>query len=417
MNAQTLIILGGAGDLATRLLIPGIGEYCARYDADVRLIGVGREEVDYPDLVATSLAGAGVKDAPDSLAADATFLVADATDPEDLKKILAEAGEGRTVLYYALPPAVSVSSIEALQDLDLPAELFFAMEKPYGETAEEADQLDATLLAVTDEEHIVRVDHFLCEAVVTNLSGLVAANGPFRASWSAEHIAAIDIVYDEDLALEGRAEFYDATGATRDMIQSHLLQVLAHVLCVDGRAAPASVLEATTVIEGSARRARYEGYTEEEGVDPARGTETLAQLECAVDLPRWEGVRMLLRSGKALTVDKAVTVHYRSEEGQAPTRLRLPFDDDIFLEVNLPDPGHPEEIERVTLHSGTVPSRLSPYGRVARAVLTGDDSVEVPAGTPQRAWRILEPVLDAFAADDIPLEEYPVGSTVPEGWR
>lgn len=424
MSTQTIVILGGTGDLARRLLLPGIGEYVARSGTSVRVVGVGRDGVDYPEVVAASLSAAGV---PDSLSDAAVFLTADATDPEDLRTVLAEAGE-RGVLYYALPPAVAVDSIAALEGLDLPADLVFAMEKPYGETAEEADELDRRLLAVTDEEHIVRVDHFLSEAAVSNLAGLVAANLPVRATWSSGYIEAIDVLFDETLGLEGRAGFYDSTGALRDMIQSHLLQVLAHILCADGHAGPAEVLDATTVVEGSVRRARYTAgtvdgrtlpdYSAEEGIDPARGTETLVQLDVTVGLPRWEGTRMRLRSGKAIgEPEQAITVHYRAVEGRAPARLVLPFADDVLLEVSIPDPGDTGDLERVTLHSDTVPSRLSAYGRIARAVLTRDTSAEVPVGTPQRAWRILQPVLDAFRADTIPLEEYPAGSAGPEEWR
>jgi len=420
MEAQTIIILGGAGDLAKRLLIPGLGEYSVLCDRQVRIIGVGRDEVDYPAFVAESLREAGVED---RLSAAADFVTADVTDVDDLRRVIDAADDG-AVLYFALPPAVSVQAIELLDDVDLPADLTFAMEKPYGETAGEADDLDTRLLTVTDEGHIFRVDHFLCEAAVTTLTGLVRGNAPLRASWSSECVEAIDIVFDEELALEGRAEFYDSTGALRDMIQSHLLQVLAHIPCVDGRAEPAGVLAATTVVEGSARRARYTAggglpsYVDEDGVDASRGTETLAQLDLEVDLPRWRGTRMRLRSGKAIgSPEQAVTVHYRAAEDLAPARLVLPFADEMRLELNVPDPGDRRDKERITLHSGTVPSHLSPYGRVARALLTDDHSVEVPAGTPQRAWEILRPVLDAFETNEIPLEEYPAGSSGPEGWR
>lgn len=411
MESQTIVILGGAGDLARRLLIPGIGEY----SDSVRIIGVGREEVDYPALVAE--AGAG------HLAENAEFLTADVTEPDDLRRVLDKAGEG-AILYFALPPAVSGEAIEALADLDLPADLVFAMEKPYGESAEEADELDRLLLAITDEDHIFRVDHFLLEAAVNNLTGLIRSNIPLRETWMSEDIEAIDIVFDETIGLEGRAEFYDSTGALRDMVQSHLLQVMAHILCIDGRAEPSGVLEATSVVEGSVRRARYTAgadlpaYVDEEGVDPGRRTETLVQLELQVDLPRWRGTRMFLRSGKAIgDPEQAITVHYRAPEGLAPARLVLPFEDDMLLELNVPDPGDPEDLQRATLHSETVPSQLSPYGRVIRALLTRDSAVEVPVGTPQRAWEILDPVLDAFAADEIPLEKYPAGSGGPEAWR
>ncbi|NLE56643.1 MAG: glucose-6-phosphate dehydrogenase, partial [Lentisphaerae bacterium] len=250
------------------------------------------------------------------------------------------------------------------------------------------------------------------------------------ASWSGRHIELVDITFDETLALEGRAEFYDNNGATRDMIQSHLLQVMAHVLAVGGSSGPGDILDATAVIPGTARRARYTAgtidsrqlpsYVDEEGVDPDRGRETLVQLDLKVDTEQWKGVRVRLRSGKAVgDPQQAIAVTYRIPEGaeeDTPARLVLPFTDDIFLELNVPDHGYRDNLQRVTLHSDLVPSRLSPYGRVVRALIDDDHRVEVPVGAPQRSWEILQPVLDAFTAGEIPMEEYPAGSCGPAAW-
>lgn len=427
----TFLILGGAGDLARRLLIPGIGEYLAQYDGTtIRLVAVGQDEVpDYPGLVRASLKEAGL---PEALIDAASYRTADATSAADLQDVLdAIPTDGRTVIYYALPPAVTEKSVAVLKDVALPADVVLALEKPFGEDAAGADDLDTQLLAATNEDHVFRVDHFICESAVSNLVNLVEANAPFAASWSGRYIESVDITFDETLALEGRAEFYDNNGATRDMIQSHLLQVMAHVLAVGGPSGPGGILDAASVIPGSARRARYTAgsvngrrlpsYLDEEGVDPARGTETLVQLDLGVHTEQWEGVRVRLRSGKAIgDPDQAITVGYRIPDGSeedTPARLVLPFTDDILLEVNVPDHGYRDNLQRVTLHSDLVPSRLSPYGRVVRALIRDDHRVEVPVGTPQRSWEILQPVLDAFAGDEIPMEEYPAGSGGPAEWR
>ncbi|WIM72128.1 hypothetical protein QP028_12445 [Corynebacterium suedekumii] len=129
---------------------------------------------------------------------------------------------------------------------------------------------------------------------------------------------------------------------------------------------------------------------------------------------------MRLRSGKAVgDPQQAIAVTYRIPEGaeeDTPARLVLPFTDDIFLELNVPDHGYRDNLQRVTFHSDLVPSRLSPYGRVVRALIDDDHRVEVPVGAPQRSWEILQPVLDAFTAGEIPMEEYPAGSCGPAAW-
>ncbi|WIM70216.1 glucose-6-phosphate dehydrogenase [Corynebacterium suedekumii] len=426
----TFIILGGAGDLARRLLIPGIGEYLAQHgDAAVRLVAVGQEDVpDYPGIVHESMKKAGL---PEELFRDASYRTADATSAADLRNVLdGIPTDGRAIIYFALPPAVTEKSVAALKDVTLPGNVVLALEKPFGDDAAGADALDTQLLTATDEDHVFRVDHFICESAVSNLVNLVAANAPFAASWSGRHIELVDITFDETLALEGRAEFYDNNGATRDMIQSHLLQVMAHVLAVGGSSGPGDILDATAVIPGTARRARYTAgtidsrqlpsYVDEEGVDPDRGRETLVQLDLKVDTEQWKGVRVRLRSGKAVgDPQQAIAVTYRIPEGAeevTPARLVLPFTDDIFLELNVPDHGYRDNLQRVTLHSDLVPSRLSPYGRVVRALIDDDHRVEVPVGAPQRSWEILQPVLDAFTAGEIPMEEYPAGSCGPAAW-
>src|SRR5699024_3159539 len=154
------------------------------------------------------------------LASSASYLVTDATDSADLQQLLdsAEPGE-RSVLYFALSPAITTDAVEGLDKVELPDDIILAMEKPFGEDAAGARELNEKLLQITDEEHIFRIDHFNYESAVSNLTGLVGANALFSAGWHRGDIEAVEVIYDESLALEGRAEFYDNNGAVRDMLQ------------------------------------------------------------------------------------------------------------------------------------------------------------------------------------------------------
>ena len=232
------------------------------------------------------------------------------------------------------------------------------------------------------------------------------------------------------------------------MIQSHLLQVLALVAmdapatvkALDLRDAKATVLRACRVWGGdpatAGRRARYTAgsvdgrdtpdYTAEPGVDPSRGTETLAELTLEVDNWRWAGVPFRLRSGKALSERrKEVLVTFKQVPhlpigltGQcAPARLRISMGpDQVSLELNVNGPGDPLELDRVLLNADFGEGRLPAYGEVLAGVLDGDPLLSVRGDTAEQCWRIVDPVLQAWRAGQTPLDSYPVGSTGPADW-
>lgn len=427
----TFCILGGAGDLAGRLLIPGIAQYLEQYDHDgVRLLGVGREDVDYPAFVGESLSTAGTALNDDRLIDSASFIAGDATDPATLNTIVSAAADTRLVLYFALAPAVIKEAVDALADVDLPKDTILAIEKPFGTSASEADDLDAALADLLPEDQIVRIDHFLHETPVINLVGLLRTTALIANSWNSQSIESITVLFDEDLTLEGRADFYESTGAAVDMLQSHLLQSLARVLAGGG---PANeILDAMEFVDGSARRARYTAgeidgervpsYVDEEGVDPYNETETLAQFQVRVNTEQWRDTIFTLRSGKAIgNPRQEFEITYRDldsnpDQDADPARLIVPFEDALALEVPVPDHGRAGETTNVVLTAAADYSELTPYGRVARGILNEDDSVGVDKGAPQRAWRIMEPVLEAFTQGTAPMEEYPAGSQGPDGW-
>jgi glucose-6-phosphate 1-dehydrogenase len=370
------------------------------------------------------------------------------TRAEDLRRLL-DACDGAPAIYFALPPVVTAKACAALRQVSLPAGTALVLEKPFGVDEASAADLNAIIGRLVPEDQIHRVDHFLGKSTVLNLLGLRFTNRLFEPLWSADHIERVDIVFDEPLALENRARYYDGAGALVDMIQSHLLQVLALIAmdppasleARDLRDRKAETLRACRVWAGdpagASRRARYTagtidgrrlpGYAEETGVDPNRHTETLAEVVLEVDTWRWAGVPFRLRSGKALAQGrKEIVITLKPVPrllpgltGEAqPTRLRISIGPDrLALDLNINGPDDPFGIDRVTLDADFNPGRLPAYGEVLVGVFNSDPTLSVRGDTAQECWRIVDPVLRAWRQGAVPLEEYPAGSTGPSSWN
>lgn len=439
MTSLTLIVLGGAGDLSKRLLLPGLGQFMGLDpEVDVTLVGAGLEEpADYAGDVATALRAVEVPTAVPAetvarLTAKTSWVKTDATSSESLQNLLADR-EGRTVVYFALSPKITKLAVDALAELKLPKDIEYVLEKPFGTDADSARALTQALHRFTDEDHIYRSDHFLGMSGTINLNGLLQTNRPLQTTWDSSAVESVLFVFDETLGLEGRAKFYDANGAAKDMLQSHLMQVMARSLAdtADGAQGARNILAATSLageVSKSVRRARYTAgtidghhlpdYTAEDGVDPDNHTETLAQVTLDVDTDAWRGVPVTLRSGKAIgNPRKEITIFYRPVGDADGTTLRLAFEEDqLYIGINVTDPAHVESLQRVTLHTRLAPSKLSAYGRVIRGVIRQTGATKLHAESPARAWEILAPAFDAISNNKIPLEEYPAGSAGPDGW-
>jgi glucose-6-phosphate 1-dehydrogenase len=448
---QTLLILGASGDLTARLLLPGLGGLLAMGKVHgLSLVGSGVEEWSedrWRARVAESFAAASADGVEvDAVAKGARYLQADVTSEADLRRLL-DACDGRPVIYFALPPAVTEKACRALTGIELPAGSRLVMEKPFGTSADSAAALNELLARLVPEDHVHRVDHFLGMSTVLNILGVRFANRIVEPALNSQHVESVDVVFDESLALEGRAGYYDGVGAMVDMIQSHLLQVLALVAmepppslgALDVREGKAQVLRATRVWNDDpvahSRRARYSAgeidgrrlpsYADEEGVDPARKTETFAEVVLAVDTWRWAGVPFRLRSGKALSSPRTeVAVTFKSPQrvptgltgGGQPDRLRMGIALDagrVGLDLNISGPGDPFEIDPLTLEADFGPGELPPYGEVLKGILEGEPTLSVSGDMAVDCWRVIEPVQNAWRADQVPLQEYPAGSTGP----
>lgn len=455
-GGTALIVFGASGDLFERLLVPGLGTLLRTESApSVRLIGTGRSQVsddEWRDKVSASLLADDEQDARpaaiDDVLGSTRYLQGDPTEPQHLRDLL-KAADGRTaVLYFALPPAVVDDIVGALEDVDLPTDTVLAFEKPFGTDARSAAALTEKVHALVPEDRVHRTDHFLTRSQVRGLLGLRFASGLLGPVWSSEHINSVEIVYDETLALEGRAQYYDGAGALVDMIQSHLLQVLALITMerpdllepTAFRDRISEVLAATTIAgddpQASTRRGRYvagevegkqvPGYLEEDGVEKDNDTETLAVIQVAVDTDRWRGVPILLRSGKAIGDPRQeIRVEFRVPEQSidglgeqaAPSVLRIPLKDgEASLELPITSADNPVRVAKLEM-SGPPPSgQLDPYGAVLAGVLNDDPLFSVREDAAVRCWEIIEPVLRAWQAGEVPMDDYAAGSAGPDSW-
>lgn len=445
----SILVLGASGDLTKRLLLPGLASLLDVFDYDVQVIGSARDDrsqQQWLQLVRDSFATVGDASKVERLLESTRYIQSDATNAEDLQALLA-ACDHTPIIYFALPPAVTAAVCATLRTVDMPEDTRLALEKPFGVDLDSARKLNLLIGRIVPEVQVFRIDHFLGMSMVLNFLGLRFANHLIESVWHAGTVERVEIVYDETLGLEGRAGYYDRAGALVDMIQSHLLEVLALVAMeqpprlndVEFRSNAAQALRATRVWnddpKAASRRARYTAgavaersmpsYADEEGVDPTLQTETLAQITVEVDTPRWRGVPFVLRSGKALgqkvTEVRVLLAPKPPIPGltgaPAPDRVTVDLKSgEVELVLTMNGGGDPFTLEQTTLIAREDPGELLPYGQVLRGILDGDPLLSVRGDMAEECWRIVDPVLQAWRRDDVPLEEYPAGSAGPAGW-
>lgn len=443
-----LVIFGATGDLSARYLLPALAALRAAGELGdhFQLTGASRGEWDserYRDWVTAQIdrhGGHYPADAKAAIADAARYQRADVTNPADIASAI--AGEGPVAVYLALPPALFPVVVTALHQTGLPAGSRIVLEKPFGEDLASAQELNRLLADLVPEQAVFRVDHFLAMTTVQNVFGSRLANRVLEPIWNSTHIAEVDIVWHETLALEGRAGYYDTVGALKDMVQNHLMQLLCLVAMEppitlgerDLRDRKVDVLRSVRLLTEDdvvcrTRRARYLGgrigdhdipaYADEEGVNPQRRIETYAEVELELDSWRWSGTTFRLRSGKALRADrKEVAVHFRSvphlpfgHSGAAlPNVLRFGLEPEV-LTFDLTGIGsHTNSLAPLSLTAQMEPPHLPAHGRVLLDVLNGDPAMSIRGDEAEEAWRVLTPVLSAWERDLVPLEEYPAGS-------
>jgi len=442
---MTLCILGASGDLTSRLLLPGLGGLLAT--GDVRGLSlIGSALTDWHDeewrrIVADAFGTVSAWGPQvDAVVRGTRYISADVTAVPDLRRLL-DACNGVVILYFALPPAATIAACRALAEIGLPAGARLVLEKPFGNDAASAEALNELLTRLVSEDQVFRVDHYLGMSTVLNILGVRFANRMWEPILNAEHVGRIDVMLDECLALEGRAGYYDQAGALVDMIQSHALQVLA-LLTMDApptlderdvRDRKAQLLRATFVRHDdpvkSSRRARYTAgeidgkrlpsYTDEEGVDAARMTETFAEVELEIRSWRWAGVPIAVRAGKALdALRKQAVITFKAPPCvptgltgyQSHDRLVIGLDPDrLALGINVNGPESPTTISSLRLETKLCAGNLPPYGQVLQAILDGNPLLSVRGDTAVECWRIIDPVRKAWRNGQVPMGEYVAG--------
>jgi glucose-6-phosphate 1-dehydrogenase len=448
---QKLAILGATGDLAARYLLPGLAALRAAGELgdEFRLVAVGRE--DWTDERFRNWAAAQLERhttklpvaAKRTVAATSRYHRANVTDPSSMTAVV--HGPEPLAAYLALPPSVFPGAVRALHRAGTAPGSIVVLEKPFGEDLGGAIELNRLLSGLYPEQALFRVDHFLAMTTVQNILGTRLANRVLEPIWNSAHISRVDIVWDETLALEGRAGYYDGVGALKDMLQNHLLQLLCLVAMEppislgdrDLRDRKVDVLRSIRPLkpDDAVRRtcrARYTAgqigghavpaYAEEQGVEPQQRTETFAEVRFELDNWRWAGTIFRLRSGKALRRDrKDVAVHFRpvphlpfEHQGQAqPNVLRFGLEpESVALELTGTGP-RTGTLVPLTLATHLAPAELPPYAQLLLDILTGNSALSIRADEAEESWRVVSPVLDAWSKELVPLQEYAAGSDGP----
>jgi glucose-6-phosphate 1-dehydrogenase len=469
---ERLLLFGATGDLAGRFLLPALAELYdeGRLSDGFRVVGAAREDWDDEAFRRHAARQLDQHTATDVSAASREALVralryrkVDFDDPDTVAEVLAAASDESVAgaqaepvaAYLALPAAVFPAAVRALGAVGLPPGSRIVLEKPFGEDLESAVELNRLLrrvAGVAGEQAIFRVDHALALATVQNLLTARLANRVLEPVWNGTHIEQIDILWDETLALEGRASYYDKTGALKDVIQNHLLQILCLIAMEppislderDFRDRKLDVLRSVRPLTpedvvSRTRRARYTAgklastgradgravpdYVEEDGVDPQRNTETFAEVVLELEGWRWAGTRFLLRTGKALARRrKEAVVRFRpiphvpfDDAKPVPNELRIGLDGpyDFVLCLTGMASGPPSHLAPLVLDADLSAPELPAYSRVLMDVLKGEITLSIRGDEAEESWRVLTPVLQAWADDRVPLQEYPAGSAGP----
>ncbi len=446
---HVLVLFGATGALAKRKLFPGIYRLGAagRLPVDYRIIGSGRHspgsDEDFREQVRDILVKS-VDDLDDAVADELvgriSFCTSDSDDGSDLARAVREAEDqldgddvGR-LLYLSVPPTAMRPMIAMLGREDLVERARLVVEKPFGTDLASARELDETLDQVIGEDRVFRIDHFLGKESVQNILALRFANGLFEPAWNAAHIASVQIDVPEELTIEDRGNFYESTGAFRDMITTHLCQLLGFIALEPPvrlgarqlRDEKAKVFAAMRPLDrDSVVFGQYEGYREEDSVDPDSHVETFVAVEAWIDNWRWSGVPFYLRTGKALAQSRrTITLTFRTppllmfpgDVPEQPNQLVLELTDDaqITVDVRAKRPGPSMRLAEAALRLDFAQAfadddPLEAYERLLLDVMRGDQTLFTRSDEVERLWEICQPVLD----DPPPVQPYERGSWGP----
>jgi glucose-6-phosphate 1-dehydrogenase len=464
-DPAAIVIFGATGDLTRRKLLPALANLrgTGLLPERVAVIGVGRRPLDDAAFLAeTDAALERFGDGPlraawSSLREQVRYVAGELHDPETYRRLGAaledaartDGTNGNALFYLAVPPGTFGEVVERLGEAGLTREQDgwrrVVVEKPFGRDLESARALDATVRRALHERQIFRIDHYLGKETVQNILVFRFANGIFEPIWNRRYVDHVQLTVAEELGVEGRGAFYETAGALRDVMQNHVLQLLALVAMEPPASLAAEavrdervkVLEAIRPMapervlrdavrgqyaEGTVAGVRVPGYRAEPNVSPRSAVETYAALRLEVENWRWAGVPFYLRTGKRLAGRSSeVVIHFRrpplllfQQEGVGeigPNRLHIHVqpDESIRLEVKAKVPGGTIQLADVALefdyHSLGPDPAATGYERLLYDVLVGDATLFQRADVVDASWRVAGPILDVWGS--LPPRDFP----------
>ena len=424
LQADVLVLFGATGDLAKKKLFPAL--YSMAFNDSLKCPVVGVASTKWSHEQFTTKAMEAIKDAfpnPDpkileELDGELSLVVGNYEDPK-LYEDLAEALKDKQspVIYLAIPPAFFGNVTQGLAKVGLTERSRLVVEKPFGRDLHSAIALQEVLEQVLPEDRIFRIDHYLGKEAVEDILIFRFANSIWEPLWNHRYINSVQITMAEDFGVEGRGAFYDGVGAIRDVMQNHLLQVLALIAMEPPSDLSSSTMEGeklkvfraiAALKPENVIRGQYVGYLDEAGVAPRSMTETYAAATMYVDNWRWSGVPFYLRTGKNLEESTLeVIIEFKppprllfaeSHEGSANLlRFRLGKNDGVDIELQAKSPGDHLKTEPVKLtvnFSAALGDREEAYERLLRAAMAGDHKRFTAIESVLETWRIVEGVIN-----------------------
>jgi len=462
LRPHVIVLFGANGDLARRKLLPGLLHLSrAGLVPDCRIVGTSLDDLDdegfrkFAHTACDEFASRTVSEQQWETFESKLRYVGQAAGPGGLAEAVAKAeaelgGEPRRLHYLSVPPNAARDVVRMLGEANLVERSRIIMEKPFGTDLQSSRALNAFLHETFDEEQIFRIDHFLGKEAAQNILAFRFANGLFEPIWNRDHIDHIQIDVPETLSLENRAVFYESTGAYRDMVVTHLFQVLAFMAMEPPTALePRAISEEKNKVFRSMRaiepthvvRGQYLGYRDEPGVSAHSETETFIALKCEIDNWRWAGVPFFLRTGKRLAEGaRIISIAFREPPksmfpigsgvgAHGPDHLTFDLADASKLSLSFygKRPGPGMKLDKLSLQfalheTGRQSDVLEAYERLIYDAMSGDHTLFTSAEGIERLWEISSQLLET----PTPVRPYAPGSwgpnaihqlVAPHAWR